>query len=138
MNSALIADCIAAFHLSIVVFILVGQVLVVIGWPLRFQWIRNPWFRFTHLGIMLYIVQNAIRGKFCFLTLWEWDLREKAGQLGEESSFIGKLLSDILFVDVPQATLNNVYLAFFGIVLLCFWGVPPRIRSADKNSKGPV
>ena len=89
MNSALLADLIAAVHLSIVAFIVGGQLLVVIGWPLGFQWIRNAWFRFTHLAIMLYIVQNAVRGELCFLTHWEWDLREKAGQTGEEGSFIG-------------------------------------------------
>ena len=134
MNSALLADLIAAVHLSIVAFIVGGQLLVVIGWPLGFQWIRNAWFRFTHLAIMLYIVQNAVRGELCFLTHWEWDLREKAGQTGEEGSFIGTLLSDILFVDVPQETLNLWYLAFFGLVLICFWGAPPRLRSEPTSS----
>ncbi|HPF13387.1 MAG: DUF2784 domain-containing protein [Planctomycetes bacterium] len=127
-NPALQADLIAAVHLSIVAFILVGQLLVLVGWPLKLRWIRNPWFRFTHLAIMVYIVQNAVRGKLCFLTLWEWNLRETAGQSGVEGSFIGKLLSGILFVDVPQATLNKVYVAFFGLVLLGFWVVPPRLR----------
>ncbi|MEZ6004502.1 MAG: DUF2784 domain-containing protein [Planctomycetota bacterium] len=133
MNAALWADVIAAVHLLIVVFILAGQLLVLLGWPLGWGWIRNPWFRFTHLAIMIYIVQNAIRGEFCFLTHWEWNLREKAGQQGAEGSFIGKLLSDILFVDVDQAVLDRWYLAFFALVLLGFWRVPPRVRKPAKG-----
>ena len=50
------------------------------------------------------------------------------GRRGPRGSFIGQLLSDILFVDVEQSKLNLIYLAFFGIVLLGFWGAPPRRR----------
>lgn len=125
MNHALLADCVAGVHLAIVVFILFGQVAVFVGWALGWRWVRSLIFRLTHLGIMLYIVQNAVQGEFCFLTHWEADLRAKAGQAGSEGSFIGRLLHDVLFVEIPQDTLNIYYLIFFGAVVFSWWAVKP-------------
>jgi hypothetical protein len=128
VNHALLADCVAGIHLGIVAFIIFGQLAVFVGWPLGWRWVRSLAFRLTHLGVMLYIVQNAVRGKYCFLTHWEGDLRAKAGQEGSDGSFIGRLLHDILFVDIPQDTLNTYYLIFFGAVLFSWWAVKPRWR----------
>ena len=133
VSHALRADCVAGIHLSIVIFILFGQVAVFVGWACRWSWVRNLPFRLTHLGIMLYIVQNAVQGEFCFLTHWEGDLRMKAGQDGSEGSFIGRILHDILFVDIPQDTLNIYYLIFFGAVAFSWWAVKPRWPKWLKN-----
>ena len=102
----------------------------ILGW----DWIRNPWFRLSHLGITAYISLNALRGELCFLTIWEWDLRERAGQRGTEGSFLGGLLHDILFVDVPQESLNRIYLAFAGLVLLTLVWVPPRLGTRRRRA----
>ena len=127
---AFLADLVTALHLSIVLFMIGGLVLVIVGWPLRWKWIRNPWFRFTHLGIMVYIAQNAIDGELCFLTHVEHDLREKAGQLqagGEPISFIGKALREGLYVEnVDQDVLHVIYLVFGVMVLVSVLFVRPR------------
>ena len=126
MNYALLADVVTALHLACVIYVILGQTLVLVGWPLRWRWIKNPWFRLSHLAVILYISQNAARGKLCFLTIWEWDLRDKAGQESSEGSFLGRILHDILFVDMPQKQLDKVYLAFAGVVLLSLVCVRPR------------
>jgi hypothetical protein len=127
---AFLADALAALHLAVVLFMIAGLALVFLGWPLRWRWVRNPWFRFAHLGIMAYIAINAARGELCFLTLWEQDLRERAGQeTDEQISFVGRLLRDVLFVETPQATLQFIYYAFGALVLVSLFCVPPRIRA---------
>ena len=129
MDPLLAADLLAGFHLGIVIFMIGGQVLVLLGWILGWDWARNAWFRLTHLGIMIYIAQNAARGKFCFLTHWEHDLRAEAGQRPEDISFVGKILRDLLYVDSVSAQfLNGCYLAFFVLVLVTVVGYRPRFR----------
>lgn len=126
---AFLADVLAAAHLAIVVFMIAGLALVLIGWPLRWRWIRNPWFRGAHLAIMAYIAFNAARGELCFLTHWEHDLRERAGQLDEpQISFLGRLLRDLLYVETPQATLDRIYLGFGALVVASLVFVRPRFR----------
>jgi len=133
MNPALLADFVSGVHLAIVGFILLGQACVLLGWPLRWNWVRNPWFRFAHLAVMIYVVQNVIRGRLCWLTIWEENLRRQAGQEGSEGSFFGRLLSDILFVQIDHQLLHGMYLAFFAVVLLGFWAVPVRWRRRRRN-----
>lgn len=126
---AFLADLLALIHLAIVVFMIAGLALILIGWPLRWRWIRNPWFRLTHLGIMAYIVFNAARGELCFLTHWEQDLRDRAGQATDEQiSFMGRLLRDMLYVETPQKTLHAIYFVFGALVVISVVCVPPRLR----------
>lgn len=130
------ADVITTVHLGVVLFMLLGLVLILVGGALRWSWVRNPWFRVVHLGIMVYIAQNAIRGELCFLTIWEHDLRAAAGQTlsaKDEWSFVGRLLHDILFVDMPQDELDVYYLVFGGVVLAATLFVPPRLRRRGKK-----
>ncbi|MHC4513808.1 MAG: DUF2784 domain-containing protein [Planctomycetota bacterium] len=128
MNPALLADLIVAVHLGIVLFVLVGQLLILIGWPLRWRFVRNLWFRLAHLLVILVVAVQAAGGVLCPLTTWELELRHEAGQRGEEGTFVGRLLRDLLYVDVPSETLNIVYIAFAGLVLLSLFLVPPRWR----------
>ncbi len=134
MDYALAADFIAGIHLAIVLYVIVGQLLVVVGGFLKWGWVRNLWFRLSHFLVILIVVLEAGFGVMCPFTTWEYDLRERAGQEGQDGSFIGNLLHDILFVEVPQATLNIVYVIFGLVVFVSLFVVPPRLRASVKNS----
>jgi len=131
---AFLSDVIATIHLAVVAFMVLGILLVLIGWPLGWRWIRNPWFRLGHLAITGCIALNAVRGELCFLTLWERSLRARAGP--KDRSFVGGLLHDILFVDVPQKELDRYYLAFGALVLLSIVCVRPRFRRREREAAG--
>ena len=128
MNPALLADLIVAVHLGIVLFVLIGQLLILVGWPLRWRFVRNLWFRLAHLVVILVVAVQAAGGALCPLTTWELELRREAGEQGHEGTFVGRLLRDLLYVDVPSETLDIAYIAFAGLVLLSLFLVPPRWR----------
>ena len=71
-------------------------------------------------------------GVLCPLTVWEAELRQRAGQYPGEESFVGRILRSVLFVDVPQWALNASYVVFGVIVLGTLFLVPPRRRGARK------
>jgi hypothetical protein len=146
MDSTL-ADLVVALHLAIVVYMVAGVVLVLVGWPLDWRWIRAPLFRLPHLGIMGYIVFNAIQGGTCILTQWERSLRIAEGQMrpapgqpgqfwvyDERISFVGRLLRDVLYFEVPQPVLDKVYIAIGVLVVVTLIGAPPRLRTRTRES----
>jgi hypothetical protein len=96
-----LADLVVAFHLGYVSYVLVGQLIIWIGLIFRWSWIRNPWFRWTHLLAILVVALEAVCSITCPLTSWEFELRRMAGQHVEESTFIGQLFHNILFWDLP-------------------------------------
>ena len=132
----LLADFIVAVHLAIVLYVLVGQVLILIGWPLRWGWIRNFWFRIVHLGTIVWVAVQGALGEICPLTIWERLLRRDGRQSGQERTFVGRLAHDILFVDVPQPTLDKIYIAFAVLVLVTFAFCRPR-RRRDVAERSP-
>jgi hypothetical protein len=124
----LCADVVVAIHVAYIAYVLVGQVFIIVGAPLKWQWVRNPWFRYTHLLAITIVAVEAIQGWPCPLTIWEGQLRVLAGQAFNGSeSFMGKLLHDVLFFDdVPQAVLNTGYIATAILVLQGVIMYPPR------------
>src|SRR5204863_8387312 len=107
------ADTVVGIHVAYVGYVILGQLLIIVAAPMKWQWARNPWFRFTHLLAIAIVATEAVQGWPCPLTVWEEQLRVLAGQAFNGSeSFMGKLLHDLLFIDnVPQVVLNTGYVA---------------------------
>jgi hypothetical protein len=120
------ADAIAVFHLAYAAFVVLGLAAILLGWLLKWRWVRNFWFRMIHLAMIGIVVAEAIFGIFCPLTAWEDALREKAGETVQAGTFIGRLVDNILFVEVPGKTLNVIYCLFGLAVLVAMFCVPPR------------
>ncbi len=115
--ASFLADILVAVHLLVVVFVVGLPFMILIGWLRQWGWVRKPLLRFGHLAIMAYIVMNAVRGQLCFLTIWESDLRADAGETVESASFMGRVLHSLLFVEVDQDLLHQIYIAFGVFVL---------------------
>src|SRR5436309_1713642 len=55
----ILADLLFAVHFGYVSFVVLGQLAILIGWALRWLWIRNPWFRISHLVMILIVAFEA-------------------------------------------------------------------------------
>ena len=139
MGYALLADLLTALHLAFVLWVVAGQILIVLGAILRWRWIRNPWFRLLHLASIVFVAAEALGGMVCPLTTWEAQLREAAGQAAAQGTFEGRLLRSVLFVEVASDRLTLYYVAFGLVVLAFFCLVPPRWRrGAAAPGRGDV
>ncbi len=123
MMPEVFADLILFVHALIVAFVVFSLPLTLIGGWRRWQWVQNPWFRFSHLALIVFIVAQTWLGELCPLTIWENDLR---GAGGPGESFIGYWLRALIFVDAPLSALALIYTAFAALVALSFWWVPVR------------
>jgi hypothetical protein len=128
---AFLADLIVVIHLVIVSFCVGGEILILMGFALKWEWIRNTLFRVLHLAAILYVALEAILGITCPLTLWEYYLRLKAGQgSGEQLSFVASLVRKIIFYDFPPWVFTALYSGFGVLVLLTFIFIRPRRKSS--------
>ena len=126
MSDALLADLVVAIHLGYVAFVLVGEILILLGIWRGWRWIRNRWFRVLHLMAILIVAAEALSNVTCPLTSWEATLRERAGQSVGHGTFVGKLIHNVLFIDAPDWAFNLGYLLFALLVGITFWWAPPR------------
>ena len=124
----ILADIILVVHIGYVSYVVFGQLAILIGWPLRWKWIRNPWFRITHLTMILIVAYEAYFGILCPLTTWERQLRN---EVDDGSSFMAKL-HEALTID--PTTFNWICIALGGVVVAMIFLAPPRFRRSAPPS----
>jgi hypothetical protein len=122
----LLADALLAAHFLIAAFIVAGLILVWLGAALGWQWTRNPWFRYLHLGAIAFVAAEALAGIACPLTVWEDMLR---GGVRPES-FFGRWAQRLLYYQAPEWVFTVAYVLWTAATLLTLWLVPPRRRAA--------
>lgn len=121
------ADVLVGIHVAYVAYVVLGQLAIIVAAPFKWQWVRNPWFRFTHLLAIGIVAYEEIRGLRCPLTVWEEQLRALGGQVFSGSeTFMGRLFHDLLFYDAPQSVFVVLHLAMAVLVLQALIMYPPR------------
>ena len=130
----MLADLILALHVGILAFVVVGQLLFVMGGILGWAWVREWSIRLAHLALIAFVIVQSWLGAVCPLTVWEQALRLQAGQAGYAESFIEHWLSSLIFFNAPAWVFVLAYTLFGALVLLTMWWLPPgRLRL---NKKG--
>ena len=122
----MVADAIVVVHFAIVVFIVGGLLLTWIGAPLGWRWVRNPWFRYLHLGAIGFVALEAVVGVACPLTVWEDALRGGA----RPDSFVARWVHRLLFYRAPEWVFTLAYAAWAAATLATLALVPPRRKAA--------
>jgi polyferredoxin len=122
----LVADALLVLHFVIAAFIVVGLLLIWLGAALGWRWIKNPWFRYSHLGAIAFVAAEALLGIACPLTVWEDLLR---GGVRPES-FVARWVHYFLYYRAPEWLFTVAYLAWAAATAVTLWLVPPRRRAA--------
>jgi len=118
----MIADALLVVHFLIAAFIVGGLVLVWIGAAAGWGWVRNPWFRYLHLGAIAFVAAEAVFGVMCPLTVWEDMLRGGV----RADSFVGRWVRYFLYYEAPEWVFTAAYVTWTLAALLTLWRVPPR------------
>ena len=122
----LLADLVLLIHFAFVAFVVIGQLLILAGLVLRWQWVRNFWFRVSHLLAIGIVVAESWLGITCPLTTWEKQLKEAAGETAYAGDFIAHWVHTVLFYRGPTWVFTLCYSLFALVVVVCFIVGPPR------------
>jgi hypothetical protein len=126
---SLLADVVVALHIAYIAYVLGGLLVILAGLIRKWEWVRNPWFRVTHLTAILIIALELIFKASCPLTVWEMQLRAAAGQPVIEGTFIGRLMHYLIFAAVPGWVAEVVYIGFAVAIVITFVLAPPRFTA---------
>lgn len=133
MPYPLLADLVLAVHLTLVVFIVGGLVLIVIGNLRRWNWVNGLRFRLLHLAAIAIVIAETWFDLSCPLTTFEMWLRAKAGSTGYGGGFIEHWLQRMLYYDAPGWVFALGY-SLFGLVVVAVWRrFPPGRLPPDHN-----
>jgi len=122
----LAADALLFGHVLFVAFVIIGLALILIGKPLDWAWVRNPWFRIVHLAAIGVVVFQSWVGVVCPLTTWEMALRERGGDVSYSGTFISHWLEALLYYQAPAWVFAVCYTVFAAIVISSWFWVRPR------------
>lgn len=129
MDYGLWANVIGVLHALFVLFVVGGQGLIVAGWELGWGWTRDRLFRYVHLGAIGFVVVQQWLGQWCPLTLWESELRRKAGEQGYDGGFIEYWLNALLYYSAPTWVFTVVYTGFGALVAATLFYYPPEKKT---------
>jgi len=127
------SDFILIVHFLYVAFVVVGELIIIVGGIFKLKFVRNPLFRKLHLLAIMIVSIEAILGMDCPLTVWEYELRNLAGRQVEKMGFIARIIHSILFYDFPQWVFNIIYISFGSIVLITYFLIPPEKVKSQNN-----
>jgi len=125
----LAADALFVVHFAIAGFIVAGLVAVWIGAARGWQWVRNLWFRFAHLGAIAFVAVEALLGYVCPLTVWEDLLR---GGVRPES-FVARWVYRALYYDAPEWVFTAAYSAWAAATVATLFLIPPARKPSGVN-----
>jgi hypothetical protein len=123
-----LADALLVLHVGVVVFVVLGEVLFVLGGWRGWQWVRNRPLRLSHLGLIVFVAVQAWLQQTCPLTSWERALRPMSEQASSEVGFIQYWLSRLLYIEAPPWVFTAAYSLFAAAVIATWFVVPPQWR----------
>ncbi len=126
-----LADFILVFHAAFTGTVIFAVPLIILGGLLRWRWVRNPWFRFTHLGMIVFVSFETLIGISCPLTIWENDLRvAEGGEPYSANGFIASWTSKLLYHPLPHWMFITMYVSYAVLIASLFYFVPVRRKKA--------
>jgi hypothetical protein len=122
----LLADIVVVIHAAYATFVVLGLLAILFGYLLRWNWVRNFWFRAAHLLAISIVVFQQLFNVDCPLTTLEKHFTVKAGLEPYPRSFVGECVHNLLIYDAPRWVFTILYCFFGAVVLATFFLVPPR------------
>ena len=120
-----LADTVLLLHFAVVVFVVGGLVLIYAGNHQNWTWVNNLYLRVAHLTAIGFVVIQSWLGQDCPLTVLESWLRQQAGQVTYQTSFIEHWIQRILFYQAPSWVFMFLYTIFSLLVIATWWYFPP-------------
>ena len=118
---SILADAILIVHFAFVAFVVFGFLSILVGLLARWSWIHNRVFRIVHLVAIAVVVLQAWFDRICPLTLWENELRRRAGESAYTETFVEHWLHKVLFYQAEPWVFTTIYTVFGGLVLLAWF-----------------
>jgi hypothetical protein len=130
MPYQLLADTVLLFHFGVVLFVVLGLPVILVGNAFGWAWVNHFGWRLLHVSAIAIVVLQAWLGRHCPLTVLESWLRNQAGQVTDERSFIEYWVQRVLYYEAPMWVFALIYTGFGLLVAWSWWRFPPRAHTS--------
>jgi hypothetical protein len=130
MKYRIFADLVVIMHFLWILFILFGFCITVYWVILKRKYLDMLIFRVVHLCGILYVGLLTILGKYCPLTVFEYNLKQKYNSSATYSgSFIVDWIEKLVYPEVNPLVVQipTIMIAISTITIFLFF--PPKIKS---------
>lgn len=122
-----LAQLVLTVHALIALFVVFGMIVIPLGARIGWRFVYSIWWRSAHLGIVILIALQKVLGQTCFLSVWEFDLLDRAGRAAGQMPAAQSLLTRVMHWDMPLWFFTALYLAVLAYTLLMWYLVRPRM-----------
>lgn len=112
-------------HLLYALAIVIGFILIIIGFFAGWRWIRNFIFRLIHLLMIGIVALESIFNVECPLTWLEYKLMSLDHIRHSSMPFIAGMADKVLYYNFPIWLFNAIYIVFGLIVVITWFIIPP-------------
>lgn len=128
-----LAEAVLGVHLLVIAFNVGGLIAIPLGAWRGWRWVRGFWWRTAHLASLAVVAGQALAGRACFLTLWQFELEpgHRAAQ-----PLIAHWIDKVLFWPLPLWFFAALYTLVWLYVLGLWWWVRPR-SPWSRRADGP-
>ncbi len=112
-------------HLLYSLVIVIGFLLIIIGFFARWNWIRNFKFRLIHLLMIGIVAVESVFNAECPLTWLEYKLMSLDHMKHSSMPFIAGMVYKVLYYNLPVWLFNAVYIIFGLTVFIIWFAIPP-------------
>jgi len=126
----LLADLTLLLHFAFVLFVVIGQGLVMVGNLVHWRWVNLIWLRALHLASIALVASSSWLGVRCPLTTLEGWLRMRGGGPVYGDSFVAHWVQRLLYYQAPDWLFTLLYTLLALLVAWSWWRYPPRRRSS--------
>jgi len=123
---SLLAGAVLLLHLGVILFNVLGLAVIPLGAWRGWRFVRIRWWRMLHLLCWGVVAVQAVFGRACFLTLWQSELLNRAGERGSAAPLIERWVNTVIYWPLPIWVFALLYVALGLGVLALWWLVPPR------------
>lgn len=117
-----------AIHLIYALVIIIGFILILVGFFAGWRWIRNFTFRLIHLLMIGIVAVESMFNTECPLTWLEYKLMSLDSVKHGSMPFIAGIVDRILYYNFPIWLFNLIYIAFGLSVLIVWFAIPPILK----------
>jgi hypothetical protein len=122
------AEAVLWLHVCVILFNVAGLVAIPLGAWRGWRFIRIFWWRALHLAILAVVAIQAVLEKACFLTVWQNELLECAGETPSSTPLIERWVIGLIFWPLPLWCFVVLYVAVC-IYTIVLWRLVPPTRS---------
>ncbi|HET9343868.1 MAG TPA: DUF2784 family protein [Candidatus Eremiobacteraceae bacterium] len=126
-----LAQLVLTVHALIASFVVFGMIAIPLGARLGWPFVYSIWWRGAHFGIVILIALQKVLGQTCFLSVWEFDLLDRAGRAAGQMPAAQAVLTRVMHWDMPLWFFTALYLVVLAYTLLMWYVVPRRRLRRD-------